>query len=185
MEGSLDAHVDNLIGLCDCNCTDKNKQQIKIKYTDKLVYTLCKTCRKRSKQTTESLKNKFPGTFQLTKGNIDKFIVLLRKGVYPYEYMHSWKRFIETELPSIEKFYSNLNLKNIPKDDCRHAQRIWSIFDTKNVGDYHDLYVQSDTVQLADTFEQFRTLCLKEYGLDPTYFRSTPGLAMEASLKKN
>ena len=111
MEGSLDAHVDNLAGLCDCNCTDKNKQQIKIEYTDKLVYTRCKTCTKRSKQTTESLKNKFPGTFQLNKGNIDKFIFLLRKGVYPYEYMDSWKRFIETELPSIEKFYSNLNLK--------------------------------------------------------------------------
>ena len=118
----------------------------------------------------------------MTKGNIDKFIFLLRKRVYPYEYMDSWKRFNETELPSIDKFYSNFNLKNITKDDCKHAQRVWTIFNIKNLVEYHDSYVQYE--KLTDIFEQFRTLCLKEYKLDPAYFCTTSGLATETCLKK-
>ena len=77
MQGSLDTHVNNLSELFDCKCADKNKQQIKIKCTDKLVCTRCKTCAKRSKQT-KSLKDKFPSTFKLAKGKIDKFILLLK-----------------------------------------------------------------------------------------------------------
>ena len=183
MMGSLDTHVNNLSGLYDCDCTDKNKQQTKIKYNDKLVCTRCKSCTKRSKQTIKSLKDKFPSTYQLTKGNIDKFIFLLRKGVYPCEYMNRWERFDEKHLPPIDKFYSNLNLKDTSKDNYRHAQRVWSIFNIKNLGEYHDLYVQSDTTQLADVFEQFRTVCLRVYKLDPAHFYTTPGLAMEACLK--
>ena len=183
MMGSLDTHVNNLSGLYDCDCTDKNKQQTKIKYNDKLVCARCKSCTKRSKQTIKSLKDKFPSTYQLTKGNIDKFIFLLRKGVYPCEYMNRWERFDEKHLPPIDKFYSNLNLKDTSKDNYRHAQRVWSIFNIKNLGEYHDLYVQSDTTQLADVFEQFRTVCLRVYKLDPAYFCTTPGLAMEACLK--
>ena len=81
--------------------------------------------------------------------------------------MDSYQRFNEIELPSIDKFYSNLNLKNITKDNYKHAQRVWTIFNIKNLGEYHDLYVQYDTTQLTDIFEQFRTLCLKENKLDP------------------
>ena len=80
--------------------------------------------------------------------------------------MDSYERFNEIELPSIDKFYSNLNLKNITKDNYKHAQRVWTIFNIKNLGEYHDLYVQYDTTQLTDIFEQFRTLCLKENKLD-------------------
>ena len=97
--------------------------------------------------------------------------------------MNDWNRFEVTELPSIDKFYSKLNLKNISKEDYKHAQKVWNTFNIKNLGEYHDLYVQSDTSQLADTFEQFRTLCLNEYKLDPVYFCTTPGLAFEACLK--
>ena len=129
------------------------------------------------------MKDKFPSTFKLGKGNIDKFILLLKKGVYPYEYMDGWERFDETELPLIDKFYSNLNLTNITKVEYKHAQKVWSTFKIKNQGEYHDLYVQCDTTQLADNFEQFRTLCLKEYELDPAYFCTTPGLAIDACLK--
>ena len=131
----------------------------------------------------KTLKNKFPNTYYLVKDNIDKFILLLKKGVYPYEYMNDWKKFEETELPSNNEFYSNLNLRNISKEDIKHAQNVWNTFNIKNIGEYHDLYVQSDTTQLADTFEQFRTVCLKEYKLDPAYFCTTPGLAIEACLK--
>ena len=97
--------------------------------------------------------------------------------------MDGWERFDETELPLIDKFYSNLNLTNITKDEYKHAQKVWNTFKIKNLGEYHDLYVQCDTTQLADNFEQFRTLCLKEYELDPAYFCTTPGLAIDACLK--
>ena len=109
MMGWLDPDVNNLSELFDCKCGDKNKQQIEIKYNDKIVYSCCGPCTKRSKQTIEWLKDKFPRTFQLTNGNTDKFILLLKKGVYPNEYMNSWKRFEETGFPSIDKCYSNLN----------------------------------------------------------------------------
>ena len=99
--------------------------------------------------------------------------------------MDRWERFNETELPSKDKFYSNLYLKDISKDDYRHAQRVWSLFNIKNLGEYPDLYIQSDAAQIADVFEQFKTLCLKEYELDPVYFCTIPGLAIEACLKKN
>ena len=97
--------------------------------------------------------------------------------------MNDWNRFKETELPSIDKFYSKLNLKNISKEDYKHAQKVWNTFNIKNLGEYHDLYVQSDTSQLADIFEQFRTLCLDEDKLYPACFCTTPGLAFEACLK--
>ena len=64
---------------------------------------------------------RFYNTYQLSKNDINKFKLLLRKGVYPYEYMDSWKRFNETELPSKDKFYSTLNLEDISDDDYSHA----------------------------------------------------------------
>ena len=100
--------------------------------------------------------------------------------------MNDWKKSEETELPSDNEFYSNLYLKNISKEDFKHAQNVWKTFNIKSLGlgEYYDLYVQSDTTQLADIFEQFRTSCLKEYELNPAYFCTTLGLAMEAYLKK-
>ena len=166
-----------------CKCSNKSKQQIRIKHSDKNIYTKCKTCAKRSKQSIDSLKLKFPHTYQLSNGNIEKFILLLKKGVYPYEYMDDWEKFNETEIPSIEDHYSNLHLENISKGDHKHALKVKNTFNIKNLGEYHDLYVQLDTCQLADTFEQFRSLCLKEYKLDPSYFCATPVLAFEACLK--
>ena len=59
--------------------------------------------------------------------------------------MNDWNRFEETELPLIDKFYSKLNLKNISKEDYKHAQKVWNTFNIKNLGEYHDLYVQSGT----------------------------------------
>ena len=92
-------------------------------------------------------------------------------------------RFDETTLPNIEKFYSKLQLKDISEKDYKHAKKVWDIFEIKILGEYHDLYVQADTEQLSDVFESFRSLCLKEYQLDPAYFVSTPSLANEAMLK--
>ena len=74
-------------------------------------------------------------------GNLNKFVLLLRKGVYPYECMDSWEKFDKTTLPPKEAFYSNLNLKDISNEDYAHAQKIWHVFEIKNLGEYHDLYV--------------------------------------------
>ena len=108
----------------------------------------------------------------------------MRKGVYPYEYMDDWNKFNEKVLPSKESFYSNLTLENITKTDYAHANNIFKNFNINNLGEYHDLYVRSDTLLLADIFENFRQSCLKNYELDPVHFVSLPGLAWQACLKK-
>ena len=98
--------------------------------------------------------------------------------------MDSWERFDETSLPNKKAFYSELNLEDITDKDYEHAQKVWKVFGIKNLGEYHDLYVQSDTLLLADVFENFRNKCLEIYELDPIYFVSAPGLAWQACLKK-
>ena len=115
------------------------------------------------------------------KSNFD---YIKTKGVYPYEYMDTWEKFSEISLPSKEDFYNNLNMENISDIDYRHANIVFKRFKLENVGDYHDLYVQSNTLLLADVFNNFRDMCIKEYELDPAHFLSLPGLAWQACLKK-
>ena len=110
--------------------------------------------------------------------------MFLRKGVYPYEYMDSSKKFNETSLPSKADFYSNLSMNNIDDIDYRHGNNVFKRFELENLGDYHDLYVQRDTLLLADVFENFKDMCIKEYELDPAHFLSLPVLAWQACLKK-
>ena len=110
--------------------------------------------------------------------------MLLRKGVYPYEYMDGWDKFNDTSIPNKESFYSNLTMENITEMDYIHANNVFKTFKLNNLCDYHDLYVQSDTLLLADVFENFRKACIKTYELDPAHFISLPGLAWQAWLKK-
>ena len=109
---------------------------------------------------------------------------MLRKGVYPYEYMDTWEKIIETSLPSKEDFYSSLNIEDIDDIEYRHGHNVFKVFKLENLGDYHDLYVQSDTLLLRDVFENFRNMCIKVYELDPAHLVSLPGLAWKACLKK-
>ena len=99
---------------------------------------------------------KFPNIHQFYNGDINRFVLLLRKGVHSYEYMGSWGRFDETSLPDKNVFYSELYLEDINDKDYAHAQKLFEQLKLKNLGDYHDLYVQSDTLLLADVFEDFR-----------------------------
>ena len=98
--------------------------------------------------------------------------------------MDSQRNFDETSIPFKETFYSELNLGNITDKDYAHVQKVWEVFEIKNRGECHDLYVQCDTLLLADVFENFRDKCIEIYELDPTYFVSAPGLAWEACFKK-
>ena len=109
--------------------------------------------------------------------------MLLRKGIYPYEYMDCWNKFNQDKLPHINNFYSELTIENITNSDYRHAQRVFKTFTNKNLGDYHDLYVQSDVLLLAKVFENFRNQCLKTHDLDPANFLTLPSLAWQACLK--
>ena len=123
-------------------------------------------------------------TYQLSKNDINQFKLLLRKGVYRYEYMDSWKRFNETELPSKDKFYSTLNLEDISDDDYGHAINVWNTFNINNLGEYHDSYVKLDTALLANVFENFRNKSIEIDKLDPAYFLTTTELSWWACLKK-
>ena len=120
---------------------------------------------------------RFASTYEFCNKDLNKFVLLLRKGVYPYEYMDNWERFNEISLPDKESFYSNLNMENIDDVDYRHGNNVFKRFKLKNLGEYHDLYVQSDTLLLADVFGNFRNTCIKVYELDPAHFLSSPALA--------
>ena len=108
---------------------------------------------------------------------------MIRKGVYPYEYVDSWKKFEETSLPPKDAFYSRLNMKGISDQDYEHAQQVWNTMEKKTLGCYHDTYLKTDVLLLADVFETFRNTCLKNYKLDPAHFYTAPGLAWQALSK--
>ena len=97
--------------------------------------------------------------------------------------MDDWEKFNETSLPEKEDFYNHLNLEDITDADYTHVKRFCKDFEIKYLGEYHNLYVQSDTLLLADVFENFRNMCLKVYEVDPAKFLSAPGLAWQAALK--
>jgi hypothetical protein len=110
--------------------------------------------------------------------------LLRRKGVYPYEYVDSFERFNESQLPQKEAFYSDLSREHISDEDFEYAQRAWKEFDCKTFGDYHDLYLRTDVHLLADVFETFRDTSMKHYELDPAHYFSAPGMSWDALLKK-
>ena len=136
------------------------------------------------KKINKELIKRFASMYEFCNTNLNKFILLLRKGVYPYEYIDNWERFDETSLPSKESFYINLSMENIDDIDYRHGNNVFKKFKLKILGEYHHLYVQSDTLLLADVFENFRNKCLEVYELDPAHFLSLPGLAWQECLKK-
>ena len=111
----------------------------------------------------EKLKKWFFNTYTFSNHDSNKFILLLRKGVYPYEYMNDWEKFNETLLPEKEDFYSHLNMEDITDEDYMHANKVCKDFAIKNEGEYHDLYVQGDTLLLADVFGNLRNMSLEIY----------------------
>ena len=122
----------------------------------------CFRCKKNyEKNFNKELIQRFVNTYEFCNGDLNKFILLLRKGVYPYEYMDSWQRFDETSLPDKEAFYSNLNMEDIPDVDYRHGKTVFEYLINKNLGDYNDLYVQSDTLFLQMFLKILETCVLK------------------------
>ena len=153
MTTSLSKLVDNLVKAIykikwkDCDCFleyDSAK--------DDLINERCLSCNKDySNKLNEELKNKFKNTFKFSNNYVNEFILLLRKGIYPYEHVDDWEKFNETTLPE-KKFDSNLNMKDITDADYTHAKRVCKGFQTKKFGEYHDLYLKSDILLFAYVF---------------------------------
>ena len=189
MQNKLSDLVNNLFEINNKDCkTCMERKNIKsecklIGFKNNRLDCRCKEFKETSTKSVNELIEKFPSVYQFCDGDLNKFVLLLRKGVYPYEYMDSWERFNETSLPDKKYFYSELNLEDITDKDYSHAQKVFEEFCT-DIGDYHDLYVQCDILLVADVFENFRNKCIEIYGLDIFYFLSAPGLAWQSCLKK-
>ncbi len=138
---------------------------------DKLVNNL-----KSTNEKFKELSKKFP--------NYDQFNLLLRKGVFPYEWFDSFDKLKETKLPPKQAFYSSLKKGHISDEDYKHAQNVWKVFDMKTFEDYHDLYLKTDILLLADVCEAHKALAMYEYGLNPWFYVTTPSFAWRAMLKK-
>ena len=131
---------------CDCFLEYKN-------FKDDLIEYKCLSCNKNYRRRfDEKLKERFFNTYKFSNYDNNKFILLLRKCGYPYEYMDDWEKFNETKLPEKEDFYSHLNMEDITDADYAHAKRVCKDFGRKYLGEYHDLYVQRNTLLLADVF---------------------------------
>ena len=179
MSASLSKLVDNLSeGLHNNKCIDCGSCLDYMRTKNEKLIIKCFNCKQKYKKDfNKKLIKKFANTYDFCNKNLSKFILLLRKGVYPYEYMDNWGRSDETSLPNKKSFYSNLNMENIDDIDYRHGNNVFKRFKLKYLGEYHDLYVQSDTLLLADVFENFRNTCIKLYEIDSAHFLSLPGLA--------
>jgi len=126
-----------------------------------------------------------PEQFENVKIHFDvKFEMLLRKGAFPYDWFNSLEKSDETQLPPKEAFYSKLNNSNITDDEFEHALKVWEHFKMTTFREYHDLYIKLDVLLLTHVFENFRSVCLKNYELDPCWYFTAPGLAWDACPKK-
>ena len=159
MTTSLSSLVDNLskINNKDCKkCMERKKIKSECEFIglkDNRLKYICRECDDISAKSIDELIKKFSRTYKFCNGALNKFVLLLKKGVYSYEYMDSWERFNKTSLPPKESFHNELNLENISDKNYLHAQKVWDVFEIRNLGEYHDLYVQSDALLLADVFE--------------------------------
>ena len=184
MASSLSNLVDNLTEEihttkckdCDCFFEYERIKDILIKYE-------CLSCNKDySNKLDEELKKKLQTTFQFSNNDINKFILLLKNGVYPYDSLHDWEKFNETTLPKTEEFYSNLNMEEIMDVDYMHLKRVCKDFEIKNLSEYHDLHLKNDTLLLADAFENFIEMYSTIYQLNPVKFSFS--ISNIAALKK-
>ena len=167
MSSLLSSIVDNLsAGLHNDRCIDCKSCLDYMTTEDEQLIFRCFECKKNCKKDFhKKLIKRFANIYEFSNEDNNKFILLLRKGVYPSE-----KRVA---------FSSSLDMEDSRVVDQRHEKTVF-----RNLGDFHDLYVQSDILLLGYVFEKFRNKCIEIYELDPAHFISAPGLAWQACLKK-
>ena len=115
--------------------------------------------------------------------SVKKRELMLKKGVFPYDYMDGLEKLDETELLEKEKFYSKLNDRDITDEEYEHAKNVWKEFEMETMRNYHDLYMITEVLILADVFENFRKICMENCKLDPAWYYTSPGLSWNALLK--
>ena len=182
MATSLSTLVDNLTENVHNDKCDKCESNLCfVRAMNETLLFKCIDCEKEyEKGFNKELLERFSNTYEFCGNDLNKFLTLLRKGVYPYQDMDGWNKFNES---FNESFYSSLTMEDISETDYAHANNVFKKFNLNNLGEYHDLYVRSDTLLLAGIFENFRYACMKNYELDPAHFISLPGLAWQACLK--
>ena len=163
---SLSKLVDNLTeGVHNDKCIKCKSNLCFVRAMTETLLFECIDCGKEYKKGfNKELSERFSNTYEFCINDINKFLILLRKGVYPYECMDGWDRFNEKTLPGKESFYSSLMIEDISGTDYAHANNVFKKFNISNLGEYHDLFVKIDTLLLADVFENFRQACLKIMG---------------------
>ena len=147
-------------------------------FKDDLIEYKCLCSNKNYQQKfDEKLKERFFNIKNFLTTTIISLFYCYEKVFILNEHIDNLEKFIETSLPEKEDFYIPLNMEDITDDDYVHAKRVCKDFETKNLGEYHDLYFQRDAILLADVFEIFRSICIKIYEFDPAKFLSASGLA--------
>ena len=131
------------------------------------------------------LKERFFNAHKFSNSNNSKSISILRKGVCSYEYMGDWEKLNATSLPEKEDFYVYLKIEDITDADYTHAGKVCKDFEMKNLGEYHYLYVENDTLLLADVSVNFRNMFLKICNIDTSIFFYRSGTSMASSFNKN
>jgi hypothetical protein len=115
--------------------------------------------------------------------NDEQFELMTKKGIYPYDYIDDYSRLYEKRLPSKDAFYSELNNSSCSDEDYEQAKLVWLKFNCQNMLDYHNLYLVTDVLLLADIWENFRRVCYNNYSLDCEYYYTAPSLSFDAMLK--
>ena len=132
----------------------------------------------------DTLINRFYNTYALCNKDINKFKLLLHKGIYPYEYMTSSDKYKEPAPLDKKLYYTKLNDENISDSDIEHVKKVCNAYKLTNLKDYNELFVKSDVSLLIDVFENYRDTRIKVDKLDPTYYLLAPGLSWYSCLKK-
>ena len=138
MARSLDSLSSNLVGVSNMKCATCSKDcEFTHIDSDYVAHGKCKNCCSGYSKRKLNRDEIYENFHKMCEDDDEKFRLLLRKGVYPYKYMDGWNRFVETQLPSRDKFYSKINMSHISENDHVHAQRVWKGFDLTDMGEYH------------------------------------------------
>ena len=157
-----------------------------LKFTLKSLHSLVKTLGDDQFETLTSQMIPLISKEMLNGRRYDRFEslkLLKQKGVFPYEYMTDFSKLSVTSLPPKEAFYSQLSGSGISDKDYDHTKKVWNTFNCKTMRDYHDLYLRTDTLFLADVMIEFRKTCKKAFVLEALHYYTSPGLAWDAMLK--
>ncbi|XP_073845092.1 uncharacterized protein [Musca autumnalis] len=163
------------------NEKDKKKKnrlnRLELRFLDSFRYmstSLDKLAKNLPKDAFHAVKPHFP--------NEEDFALLTRKGVFPYEYLSSFEKLDETQLPPIEEFHNKMTDSECSIEDYNHATKVWTHFRCKTLKDYMELYLKTDVLLLTDIFENFRDLCRGIHSLDPCQYFTAPSLSWDAML---